>query len=47
MKLLFDLGLLSIVGAAGISHFGVLEGLGIAAAVYMLMPYQAVYTKQV
>lgn len=42
MKLLWDVGLLVLIGAAGVVHFGWLAGLAITAAVYHLMPYQAV-----
>lgn len=42
MKLVIDLGLLALVGAAAVHQWGWLPGLGSVAAIYLIMPYQVV-----
>ena len=39
---IFDVVLLTWIGAAAIHRFGWLEGLGTVAVVYLLMPYYVV-----
>lgn len=38
-RVLYLLACLGLVGVAAISHFGFVDGMGILAGVYLLMPY--------
>jgi len=43
VRTLIQLISLAVVSTAAINHFGGLNGLGILAAVYLLMPYEMVH----